>query len=120
MKHQGGCHCGQFTFQTELEPMLVVQCNCSNCRKMTGSMNFGCLYAITEIETSGETNSYEFTGCSGYINTAHFCTNVMFRSLCTPLNKSWKAWLGCLLALLEMPRAFLQRFKYGQVRNLTF
>ena len=51
MKHQGGCHCKQFSFKTDVDPMLVVQCNCKSCRRLTGSINIGCLYADTEIDS---------------------------------------------------------------------
>ena len=53
--------------------MLIIQCNCMNCRKLSGSYQLGCLYAVTEITQSGETDIYQFEGGSGYLNTAHFC-----------------------------------------------
>ena len=38
MKHQGGCHCKQVSFKTVVDPMLVVQCYCKSCRRLTGSI----------------------------------------------------------------------------------
>ena len=70
MKHQGGCHCQQFSFETDIDPMLIVQCNCKSCRRITGSINIGCLYGETEVKFMGETNVYEFAGGSGFINKA--------------------------------------------------
>ena len=63
-----------------MDPMLVVQFNCKSCRRLTGSINIGCLYADTEIDFEGETDIYEFAGGSGFINKAHFCSkcNVSF------------------------------------------
>ena len=74
MKHQGGCHCKQFRFKTDVDPMLVVQCNCKSCRRLTSSVNIGCLYADTEIDFEGETNVHKFAGGSGFINKAYFCS----------------------------------------------
>ena len=54
--------------------MLVVQCNCKSYRRLTGSINIGCLYANTEVDFEGETNVYEFAGVSGFINKAYFCS----------------------------------------------
>ena len=60
MKHQGGCHCQQFSFETDIDPMLIVQCNCKSCRRITGSINIGCLYWEREVKFMGETNVYKF------------------------------------------------------------
>ena len=73
MKHTGGCHCGQVKFETDLESMLVAQCNCNTCRRITGSLNFDVMYAEDEISIKGETNSYVYKGGSGYDNRAFFC-----------------------------------------------
>ena len=59
MKHTGGRLCGQYKFETELDPMLIIQCNCSKCRKLSGSYQIGCLYSEDEIQESGETEVYE-------------------------------------------------------------
>ena len=79
MKHQGGCHCKEFSFETDIDPMLIVQCNCKSCRRITGSINIGCLYAETEVEFMGETSVYEFAGGSGFINKAYFCSKCHVR-----------------------------------------
>ena len=79
MSHKGGCHCGQVKFETELKPMLVAQCNCQSCRKITGSLNFGAMYAEDEITMTGDTESYTYKGGSGYDNHAYFCTNCHVR-----------------------------------------
>ena len=73
MKHSGSCHCKEVTFETDLDPMLVAQCNCENCRRMTGGLRVTCLYAADEIEFSGETNVYTYSGGSGMDIHAHFC-----------------------------------------------
>ena len=64
MKHSGSCICGQYKFETELDPMLIIQCNCTKCRKLSGSYQIGCLYSVSEIEETGQTASYSFEGGS--------------------------------------------------------
>ncbi len=54
--------------------MLVVQCKWKKCRRLTGSINIGCLYADTEVDFENETNVFEFTAGSGFINRAYFCS----------------------------------------------
>ena len=53
--------------------MLIVQCNCKNSRRITGSINVGCFYAETEVEFMGEASVSDFAGGSGFINEAYFC-----------------------------------------------
>ena len=72
MKHQGGCHCKEFSFGTDIDPMLIVQCNCKSCRRITGSINIGCLYAETEVDFIGETSVYQLAGGSRFIHKAYF------------------------------------------------
>ena len=73
MKHSGSCHCKAVTFETDLDPMLVYQCNCNNCRRLTGGLRVACMYATDEIEFSGETDVYTYSGGSGKNIHSHFC-----------------------------------------------
>ena len=54
--------------------MLIAQCNCKRCRRVTGSINIGCLYLETEVEFMGEATVYDFAGGSGFINEVYFCS----------------------------------------------
>jgi len=79
MKHHGGCHCGQFKFETDLDPMFIIQCNCTNCRRISGTYALQCPYGESEVTFSGETNTYPFKGGSGYETVAHTCKNCHVR-----------------------------------------
>ncbi len=79
MKHHGGCHCGQFKFETDFDPMFIIQCNCTNCRRISGSYALHCPYGESEVTFSGETNTYSFKGGSGYESVAHTCKNCHVR-----------------------------------------
>ena len=87
MKHQGGCHCKQFSFKTDFDPMLVVQCNCKSCRRLTGSINIGCLYADTEIDFEGETNIYDLPAAMDLSTKPIFAQNAMYVFIISQLLK---------------------------------
>lgn len=37
MKVDGRCHCGQITFEAEIDPQTVRICHCTDCQNLTGS-----------------------------------------------------------------------------------
>jgi len=37
MKVEGSCHCGQITFEAEIDPNAVRICHCTDCQTLTGS-----------------------------------------------------------------------------------
>lgn len=37
MKVQGHCHCGQITFEAEINPDAIGICHCTDCQTLTGS-----------------------------------------------------------------------------------
>ena len=37
MKVQGSCHCGQVTYEAEIDPDSAHICNCTDCQMLTGS-----------------------------------------------------------------------------------
>ncbi len=37
MNVTGGCHCGQITYEAEVDPTTVRVCHCSDCQKLTGT-----------------------------------------------------------------------------------
>lgn len=37
MKVTGSCHCGQITYEAEVDPERVGLCNCTDCQMLTGS-----------------------------------------------------------------------------------
>ena len=84
MKHSGGCHCGQVKFETDLNPMLSMQCNCSSCRRLTGSVNMGMYYQEDEVQFSGDQVYYEYEGGSGGSMKMVFCPKCYVRVSARP------------------------------------
>ncbi len=37
MKIDGGCHCGNITYEAEIDPENVVICHCTDCQTLSGS-----------------------------------------------------------------------------------
>ena len=73
IKHQGGCHCGQIKFTTEYDPLLISQCNCVRCRRLSGAMTFYTVFAAEEINLTGNLEEYDFKGGSGLPMKLFFC-----------------------------------------------
>ena len=118
MKHSGSCHCKAVTFETDLDPMLVYQCNCNNCRRLTGGLRVACMYATDEIEFSGETDVYTYSGGSGMNIYAHFCKicGYVMRMYITN-SKQWMALLVYHLGSLITHTVFFQNWRSGPVQN---
>ena len=75
MSYTGQCHCGNVKFETELKPMLVLQCNCNSCRRLTGIMGVRAMYSSDEVTWSGAINEYVYQGGSGGNLYTQHCPN---------------------------------------------
>ena len=73
--HVGSCHCGAVKVHTELDPILTGQCNCTSCRKLSGSVVFGGFYVKDEIVFTHDEllKSYEYVGGSRGKMTRFVC-----------------------------------------------
>ena len=74
IKHQGGCYCGQIRFTTEFDPMLVMNCHCRTCKKISGAnlSSFAAFYE-SEILITGDRQSFEYKGTNGKKMEKEFC-----------------------------------------------
>jgi hypothetical protein len=77
MKVEGSCHCGQITFEAEIEPNAVRICHCTDCQTLTGSA-----YRVTVptpassfVLRSGTPKIYIKTAESGNKRVHGFCPN---------------------------------------------
>jgi len=73
IKHQGGCHCGQVKFRTDYDPLLVTQCHCQRCRRLSGTMTFYTIFGDDEVLFEGKMGQYDFLGGSGMPMRLFFC-----------------------------------------------
>lgn len=75
MKIDGGCHCGDITFEAEADPNNTSICHCTDCQQLTGTAfrtsvraNAGTLKILT-----GEPAVYVKTADSGNRRAQAFC-----------------------------------------------
>ena len=120
MKHGGGCHCKLFSFKSDIDPMLVVQCNCNSCRRLTGSINIGCLYAESEVEFKGETSTYDFADGSGLIKQAHFCPKGHVRVYNKPAPEVMEGMVSTPLGVFNDTNGLVPKVEICREEKLTF
>jgi len=75
MKHEGQCHCGKITIESELDPMLTYTCGCNSCRRKGGSVGARVMYAQDEVKIKGSTKEYIYEGGSGGKIYSQHCEN---------------------------------------------
>lgn len=120
MKHTGSCFCGQYSFENELDPMLFIQCNCTKCRKLSGSYQIGCLYSVEEIQEEGDTSSYAFEGGSGFINTVHFCIHCHPRCKTHPAAEIMEGMVGIPLGIFDTAKNLSPKAEIWTSEKLPF
>lgn len=75
MHIDGGCHCGNITFEAEVDPEKVVICHCTDCQKMSGAP-FNAVVQVAENDftlKSGSLKMYVKTAESGNKRAQLFC-----------------------------------------------
>ena len=75
MKIDGGCHCGNITYQAEIDPDQVYICHCTDCQSITGSV-FRWAVSVAEEDfklLTGEPKTYVKTAESGATSHQLFC-----------------------------------------------
>ena len=75
MKVEGGCHCGRFTYEAEIDPLKVGMCHCTDCQTLTGSAFRVTVAAPAEgfSITGGAPSIYIKTADSGNKRAHAFC-----------------------------------------------
>jgi hypothetical protein len=77
MKVDGRCHCGNITFEAEVDPATVAICHCTDCQTLSGTA-FGTVVKTMEGGfrlLSGKPNAYVRTAESGNRREHTFCPN---------------------------------------------
>lgn len=71
----GGCHCGALRYELSAPPLMIYNCHCTNCQKITGSA-FVVSATIPEAAfefTRGEPHRIEWLSDAGNQRYGHFC-----------------------------------------------
>lgn len=75
MKIDGGCHCGNITYEAEVDPNTVAICHCTDCQTLSGSA-FRVVVPAKRGDfklLTGEPKIYVKTGESGRKRVQSFC-----------------------------------------------
>jgi hypothetical protein len=77
MKVEGRCHCGQITFEADIDPEGVRICHCTDCQTLSGSAYRVNVQAPAEsfVLLSGQPKIYIKTAESGNKRAHAFCAN---------------------------------------------
>jgi hypothetical protein len=77
MKVDGQCHCGQITFEAEIDPETVGVCHCTDCQTLTGSAYRVTVHAPAPafVLRSGTPKIYIKIAASGNKRAQAFCGN---------------------------------------------
>jgi hypothetical protein len=108
MKVQGACHCGQITYEAEIDPEKVGLCNCTDCQMLTGSV-FRVLVqapAATYRLLTGKPKVYVKTADSGTKRRHSFCPNCGTPVSATADSDSpptYSLRVGCLKQRAQLP-----------------
>jgi hypothetical protein len=96
MKIQGGCHCGDITYDADINPDYVVICHCTDCQNISGAPYRVNVPVLAEnFNLRGTPKTYVKTGDSGNKVVHAFCAT------CGTALYSQQA--------LESPRSFMLR-----------
>jgi len=71
----GSCHCGQITYEADVEPDAVRVCHCTDCQQLSGTLFRAVIVAAREKFSlrSGEPKIYVKTTDSGNKRVQSFC-----------------------------------------------
>ena len=97
-EHRASCQCGAVQVSAGADPFLVAACNCTACRKKTGSaFGSGVFFQKQDVRVSGDTWTWKRTSDAGNELTSHFCpscgTTVFWFNAAAPERMSVS--LGC-------------------------
>lgn len=112
MHIDGGCHCGNITFEAEVDPEKVILCHCTDCQSMSGApMNANVMVPETDFTLkTGTLKMYVKTAESGNPRAQMFCPDCGSRIYATspdaPADGGPRIFgirLGCVNQRAELP-----------------
>jgi len=107
MKVQGSCHCGQVTYEAEVDPESAHICNCTDCQMLTGSAFRVTVHAPRPAFRllSGQPKVYVKIADSGARRRHSFCPNCgtpVHSSADTDDPASYSLRVGCLAQCAQL------------------
>jgi hypothetical protein len=106
VKVDGRCHCGQVTFEAEIDPITVGICHCTDCQMLSGSAYRVSIRAdAKDFKLNGDVSSYVKTADSGNKRRHAFCPNCGTPMYATTLENptSYTLRIGTISQRAELP-----------------
>jgi len=73
-KFNGRCLCGRVSYVASGAPVIVAQCHCEQCRRISGTgHSVGAMFASTTVTLSGAIKTHRYTSANGSRVTKAFC-----------------------------------------------
>ncbi|MEP5728462.1 MAG: GFA family protein [Sulfitobacter sp.] len=73
-KYSGRCLCGEVTYVATGAPLVVAQCHCEECRRLSGTGHtVGAMFASDAVTVSGKLGEFNYTSKNGSMVTKAFC-----------------------------------------------
>jgi hypothetical protein len=70
----GGCACGAVRYHVQGAPVIVAQCHCDECRKLSGTGHtIGAMFASRNVSITGKLSEFKYTSGVGSEVTRAFC-----------------------------------------------
>jgi hypothetical protein len=74
MRIDGQCHCGQITFEAEVDSNALSVCHCTDCQRLSGSaFRANVLVPASHFVLRGQVTTYVKTAESGNLRRHAFC-----------------------------------------------
>jgi len=108
MNVQGSCHCGEITYEADIDPERVSLCNCTDCQMLTGSaFRVSVPTAKGQFRLlAGAPKTYVKTAESGAKRTHAFCFNCgtpIYSCANVDEPPSYSLRVGCLKQRAQLP-----------------
>ncbi|MGJ8528122.1 GFA family protein [Maritalea sp.] len=73
-KYSGKCLCGAVTYQVDGQPVVVAQCHCDECRRLSGTGHtIGAMFPIAAVTMNGKLNEFRYQSDKESAVTKSFC-----------------------------------------------
>ncbi|MEM9630842.1 MAG: GFA family protein [Pseudomonadota bacterium] len=76
MKYSGKCLCGAISYEATGSPIVVAQCHCEECRRLSGTGHtVGAMFPVGSVTMSGQLQKFKYTSANGSEVTKAFCAS---------------------------------------------
>lgn len=73
-RYSGKCLCGAITYKIEGQPIIVAQCHCDECRRLSGTGHtIGAMFPVEAVTLTGEPSEFKYLSDKGSEVTKAFC-----------------------------------------------